>query len=162
MNVAPPPTKFAFWYDDLLADGNVVSRWGIKHGLNVLYASCRFALSWSGKRWYNTIGRAIQSCAIPYYACRPNAAASRAHQFLCEANASDIQVAWSPMMHEYAVPIALTLHSKGRIAVAEKFKMEYDGMKTESYVFSVSFDALFLCALLACSVRCPVIVVMVS
>ena len=66
------------------------------------------------------------------------------------------------MMHEYAVPIALTLHSKGRIAVAEKFKMEYDGMKTESYVFSVSFDALFLCALLACSVRCPVIVVMVS
>ena len=152
MNVAPPPTKFAFWYDDLLADGNIVSRWGIKHGLNVLYASCRFALSWSGKRWYNTIGRAIQSCAIPYYACRPNAAASRAHQFLCEADASDIQIAWSPMMHEYAVPIALTLHAKGRIAVAEKFKMEYDGMKTESYVFSVSLGrgVVFVVSFVAC------------
>ena len=137
MHVAPPPTTFAFWYDDLLADGNVVSRWGIKHGLNVLYASCGVSLTWVGRDWYATVGRMVQACVMPYYALQPTLAASRAHSFLCNADATDIQIAWSPMMHEAAIPIALSIHSRGTLAVAERKTMEYDGERTESYVFSV-------------------------
>jgi hypothetical protein len=139
VHVAPPPTTFAFWYDDLLVDGNIVSRWGIKHGLNVLYASCSIALACVGRRWYATLGRVVQSCVIPWYAMQPTAAASRAHYFLCNADAQDIQIAWSPMMHDMAIPIALSLHSRGSLAVAELMSMEYQGAKTESYVFSVSY-----------------------
>jgi hypothetical protein len=70
---------------------------------------------------------------------QPTAAASRAHYFLCNADAQDIQIAWSPMMHDMAIPIALSLHSRGSLAVAELMSMEYQGAKTESYVFSVSY-----------------------
>ena len=92
LRAAPPPTKFAFWYDDLLVDGNYISRWGIKHGLNVLYASCYVALKYVGPHHYNTVGRLLQSCLLPYYGLQPNLAASVAHQFLSTATATDIQI----------------------------------------------------------------------
>lgn len=92
LRAAPPPTKFAFWYDDLLVDGNYISRWGIKHGLNVLYASCYVALKYVGPHHYNTVGRLLQSCLLPYYGLQPNLAASVAHHFLSTATATDIQI----------------------------------------------------------------------
>jgi hypothetical protein len=135
LRVAPTPTKFAFWYDDLLADGNYISRWGIKHGLNVLYASCYIALKYVGPYHYKTFGRIVQSFLIPYYGLQPNLAASTAHAFLSQADATDIQMAWSPMMHDMAIPIALAMHTRG-LSVAKLYHMEYNTIKTEAYVFS--------------------------
>ena len=115
LSFAPPPVSGAFWYDD----GGLASQIGIKHGLNVLYSCCRFALGWTGLKWYYPLGYILQMIVLPYYACQPNLAASCAHSFIVKANAQMIQAAWSPMMNKLAIPIAMVLHARWRLPVCD-------------------------------------------
>ena len=110
-----------------------MSQYGIKHGLNVLYACCRFALGVTGLKWYYPLGYCLQLMALPYFAFQPNLAASWAHSFIVDANAQMIQAAWSPMMNKVAVPIAMALHAKWRLPVCDHVQLGEGG--PGAYIF---------------------------
>ena len=46
LSIAPPPAAHAWWYDM-----DIFSRWGMKHGMNTLYASTRFWLEVFREGW---------------------------------------------------------------------------------------------------------------